>query len=284
MNAPNLNANRRVWSSVEARIASIAFSVGIYVAAFGGTIWLTESFGRTLFMQSIVPDRPLLVLGVALLLAQVSLVAQWWTRSRVPSHLRTLLALCGCAVLWVLLIALLHGTHFNDIAAAGWAAALATQAIAVAVGSALISSVRGAGFTGSNRFSILFLLIWMAVVGLVLGFGRLVTESAGWTAAELLGWQFLWQLQVLASCGAGLAIWLAASLALRVSWTWRAAACLAATVMVTMFAPLFMGMRFSVVGASLLDIAWLIGGQGLFVTATLAPLELARPASGEREA
>jgi hypothetical protein len=54
--------------------------------------------------------------------------------------------------------------------------------------------------------------------------------------------------------------------------------------MVTMFAPLFMGMRFSVVGASLLDIAWLIGGQGLFVTATLAPLELARPASGEQVA
>jgi hypothetical protein len=265
-------------------LASLAFSVAVYVAVFGGTIWLTESFGRTRLVQSIVPDRPLLVLGVAFLLAHVSLVAHWWARSHLPSHVKTLVALAGCAILWGLLIGLLNGTNFSDIATAGWAAALGTQALAVAVGATLVSSTRRAWLAGNNRYSILFLLVWMAVVGVVLGVGRMLTEAAGWTVAELLEWDYLWQLQVLASFSAALAIWLAVSVALRVAWKWRAAACLASTTALAAFAPIFMGMRFTVVGASLIDIAWLIGAQGLFVSATLAPLELARPASGEREA
>ena len=109
--------------------------------------------------------------------------------------------LCGCCC------SRLARRHLADISsAAAWAASLATQVVLAGWGGACSSGVCNRDVTRRSRFSILFLLMWTAVVAVLAG-----RQGAGWL--EALGWTcrrfemavFFMQLQMVErrQCGAG---------------------------------------------------------------------------------
>src|SRR5687768_15092455 len=125
-------------------------------------------------------------------------------------------------------------------------------------------------------------MIWMAVVGLVLGGLRWLAEMFGWTLA-VFRWEYFFQLQVIALFNALLAISLWTALQARRTWGSRLMVCGFATLSVMIIANVLMAAIFQNVGAEAVDICWLYGGQAAFLLATLGPLRMAQNA-GEQAA
>ena len=90
---------------------------------------------------------------------------------------------------------------------------------------------------GDSRFTIMFLLLWTAVVGVLLGAGRSLAEAAGWKLADVLQWEWFYQLQVLAVANAALAVSLLAAIRLRRDWSVRLLAAGSALFFVALAAP-----------------------------------------------
>jgi hypothetical protein len=148
---------------------------------------------------------------------------------------------------------------------------LALTGIAVLVLDSAVYRARSATW---SQFSIMYLLVWTAVVASLCGTARWLSESWGWTATEILGWEYARHLQVLAVVDCLLAICLTVGVRLNSSWYVRSIACALTICLVCAFGSLalFEQQR----GPTFFDLVWLMGNQGLFLVATLIPLEIAR--------
>lgn len=258
-------------SATERRVLAVVVILGLHLAILG--FGLLAEVGAAGTGPRVVPREPLLTVIVSLLQAWCSLGAIWWARSRWPSHVKTLLTAGVCAATWAALIGILDATDFTSDRAAGWGASLVTQAVAIGLGTALIALLRGRDADAQDhRFTILFLLIWTAVVAVLLGAARVLAESFGWTLA-VFRWEYFVQLQVIALFNALLAISLWAAIHARRTWRSRLLMSLSITLSMMLVVNVLMRMAFgSNVGADVVDICWLYGGQALFLVATLAPL------------
>ena len=260
---------------LERRVMAIGTAIVLHAVIIGGAV-AAVAVERLAGRLGVFPHEPLLMTAVALLLAHCSLGAIWWARSSWPSYAKTLVAVLAAALLWLLLVGVLEATNLNEIDAAGWAAALATQLLLAGLGAAALElALRPADFSAS-RFTILFLMLWTAVVAVLLGAGRAVAQALDWKLADLWNWEWLYQLQTLAVGGAVLADGLLTALRVPRDWRVRAFASFACLFVVALATPTAMFLIFKNVGASFADVFWLIFCQGLFLLATLVPLEAAQ--------
>jgi len=229
----------------------------------------------------LMPREPLLLTAVALIAAQCSLGAVWWVRSQWPSYARTLAAVLAFGLLFGLLLLVLEQTRRAGDRAAGWIFSLGLQTLLVAVGVLLVQLVsRRTERAGNQRYTILTLLLWMAVVGIILASGRWLAALFGWTPANFFTWVYFAQVMTLGIAQALVAVAIVAALDLPLPWVARGLAASGSLVAGTVVAALGMYLIFEVLsssrlGASVVDIAWLIGMQGLFVLVTLLPLAIA---------
>ena len=231
---------------------------------------------RLIAPDILVPREPHLVLMVALIQAWCSLGAIWLACSRWPSHVNALIGSLLSAAAWVGIILILANTPVHSTDAAGWLASLATQCLTTTLAVLVVERIRSGSLTApGGRFTILYLLIWTAVVGLLLGAGRFLAENFGWTWAGVLGWEYFRQLLVVGLLNALLAVSLWTALRQRPTWRSRLLAALAIAAMMIVTATLLMFSLFKNVGVEPVDICWLYGGQSLFLLATLVPLRMA---------
>jgi hypothetical protein len=154
---------------------------------------------------------------------------------------------------------------------------MATQALLTALMAALLElTIDPEAAARGTRFSILFLFLWTAVVAAILGGGRWLAARFGWTLENFFTWQYFLQLQVVGIANAALAIGLLASLRFPQDWPMRAIASAGALLIATAGTTIAMNVLFAKdVGAEPADLVWLMMLQGLFLLATLVPLELA---------
>ena len=261
----------RSMSAVERRVMAAIVIVVLHLGVFGLAL-LIWGFSADF---NAAPQEPMLVAIVALLQAWCGLGALWWASSRWPSHVKTLTSVLVAALAWALLILVLDSTDFASDRSAGWGASFVTHGLVTALGMLLVEVVRrrSAG-EHDRRFTILFLLIWMAVVSVLLGGLRGLATAFGWTLA-VLQWEFFVQLQGIAVFNAVLAISLWTVLQARRSWLWQAMICGFVALSVMVIANVLMAAIFQDVGATVVDICWIYGGQAAFLLATLGPLQMA---------
>ncbi|HZN33630.1 MAG TPA: hypothetical protein VFB80_07415 [Pirellulaceae bacterium] len=265
-------------SPLERRVLAIGTAVVLHAAILGLAAAVHAAAQAAGRVPALPQGPPLLLAAVALVMAHCSLGAIWWARSNWPSYAKTLVAVLATAALWALLIGVLESTDLAETAAAAWAASLATQVVLVGLGAALLELlVAPPGVAERSRFTILILLLWTAVVGVLLGAGRRLAQALGWNLADVLRWQWFYQLQMIGVSNAALAVSLLVAVRLRREWTVRLLVAGLALFFVGLVPPLAMTAMFKGnLGASFADVAWLLLVQGLFVLATLAPLEAAK--------
>lgn len=212
---------------------------------------------------------------IGLLQAWCSLAAIWWVRSRWTSHVKTLHAVLGCLAIWGLLLLNGERTDFSTVKGAGWLASLATQFAVTSGGLMLIAVYRNRSIRPAiRRFSIMYLVIWTFVVAVLLGTGRWLLETAGWTW-DVLNYSFFPHLIVVGVLGGLQAVSLWA--VIQTPWSRRrqaiALALVTLTTILVALAVLFIGFREA--GAELLEVCRQFGLQAMFLIATLLPLRIA---------
>jgi hypothetical protein len=256
-------------------VVAIAVLHLLVIAAIAELLWATSGNRPALLRP---PPQPLLLAAVALLMAHCSLGGIWWARTRWPSHVKTLLAVLVCAAAWGMLLVVLPEGRSQADHAAGWAASFGTQFVLTSLLAAAIEiAIRFRRDSNQHRFTILTLLIWMAVVGCVLGGGRSIAGLFGWTANNFFAWQYFQQLQAMAFLNAALAIATLACVRFTSTWRTRCAACIIALVVaVPLLVTAMWGMFGNRAGVSFNELAWLMTTEGLFLAVTLLPLEMAR--------
>jgi hypothetical protein len=224
------------------------------------------------------PMQPLLVLAVALLMAHCSLGAIWWARSNWSPHAKTIVATVSCGGLWLVLITLLETTRHSGVAAAAWAACVATQVTVTGLIAALLElAIHYEAAAARSRFNILYLLVWTSIISVALGIAGAWAARSGFKLGEVPEWGYFQQLQGVGLAGAALALSVYSSVRFLSRWRSRVAACIAAVVATTMTTIASMLAIFGdKAGASITDMIWLFGGEGLFLIATLVPQEIAR--------
>jgi hypothetical protein len=261
---------------VERRVLAAVAIVVLHFAILLSLLGVLKALAGVESAGDLAPREPMLTLIVSLLQAWCGLGAIWWGNSGWPSHVRTLTAALAAAILWALLILVLENTDFASDGSAGWGASFITHALATALGMVLVERARRRECgKGDRRFTILFLMIWMAVVGLVLGGLRWLATSFGWTLA-VVQWEFFLQLQAIALFNALLAISLWTVLQARRNWRSRWVVCGLVTLSLMFIVNVLMAAIFADVGATIADICWLYGGQAAFLLATIAPLRVAQ--------
>jgi hypothetical protein len=273
---PCIYGSVRAQRSTTHLLGAIAFSAVVHLVVIGSGSILEISSGRnggtTL---SGVPSHVLLFVFVAFVLAQCSLTAIWLARSLWPIYIK---ALAGVAVLccaWLLLLGTMESTQ-DKLAAAAWAAALAIQMLIVfTVTIAIEFAVNWKSAVARSRFSLLHLLICTTLVAILFSGARLLAARQGFELADLPQWGFLVQLQSAAFTSAVLGAGILASLRLPQSWTLRIPICCAILLGITFAAPSAFLFAFGAnVGATLTEMRWHFGCEGIFLIATLGPLEV----------
>jgi hypothetical protein len=248
-----------------------------FLLFIGGAVAATIVGRRPLGPMPGVPHEPLRVLLVALIMAHSSLAAIWWARTGWPTQVKTFAAALFCCALWFVLLLLLDSTRQNGRAAGAWAAALATQAAVVAIITVAIELATDYRQTASRfRYSIFFLMLWTTIVGVVLGGAAAWAKSAGWKLADVPSWEYFMQLQGVALVNAGLALAVHVAACRPPTVIAQAVLCAAVIVLMAAAAPATLRAIFGdQVGATMTDMVWLFAGEGLFLVATLLPLEIA---------
>jgi hypothetical protein len=263
--------------TLERRVLAVVCSVLLHVVLLAGGAVAT-AIVATQGQMPALPRKPLLVLAVALLLAHCSLGAIWWARTNWSPHAKTLVAALSCGGLWLLLITLLDMARHNGLAAAAWAACVATQVSLTALAAAAMElALHYQSAATRSRFSILYLMVWTSVIAAALGIAGIFAARSGFKLSEIPSWEHFRQIQGVGLAGAALAIGVYASVRLPRSWNVRIMTCVMAVIAIAIGAVLsFLAVFGDKVGASTADIAWLIGGEGLFLVVTLVPLEMVR--------
>ena len=134
-----------------------------------------------------------LLLAVSWPMSQNSLAALWASTSRIASYWLFTAAALGMLCTWFVAIAITPGIAIYGQESAGWAAGYATQSalvvMVVVVAKLAAWRIRARRKTADDRprlqYSILFLLVWTALVALTLGLVQ--------TACERLGWSISWE-------------------------------------------------------------------------------------------
>ncbi len=264
---PGLAAPTLHWATRELALVLVAIAV-----IFSLTALLAVVVGVHYFVRA---DRTDLVIiwGLALVMAHTSLVGIWWARSAWPSHAKTFLAVCGCATLWCLLIALSAIAEFRSAIGAAWAVSLTIQ-LAVSGILALLFE-RQATKSKPARFSILFLFIWTSLVAVLLGVGRRLAESMNWSAADVVSFEFFLQLQFIAIVNALFAVTLLRTLRVPGPWPMRIFARCSVALVFSLLTPAVMKWAFANPGGSYFELFSLMAVQGLVLLSVLIPLQSA---------
>jgi len=223
-----------------------------------------------------VPDHPLHTVFVALVLAQCGIGSVFFARSSWPLTFKLVLGSMFVACLWLLLVRTMESTKQTPIAAGAWAVCLLGEAIGVWTVVALIELViHREAAAARARFSILHVLIGTTAVAALLGGGRVFGTRYGFTLADVPEWSFFWHVQFAAITNTVLTIALYASVRLPNSATARASYCGTALALTAFAAPLLFLAVFEQ-NTSLTEMRWLFASEGLFLIATLRPMEILR--------
>jgi hypothetical protein len=275
---------RRVLAVVAILLLHLLVLVGGVVVATGiarvgdwRSTRTTQSGPTNTVAWRLAPREPLLVMAVSLVMAHCSLGAIWWARTNGSQHARVLLVAVSCAGMWLLLLLLLETTRHSGVAAAAWGACLATLTILTALGATAYELATNYRESAARyRFSIGFLLIWTTVIALLLGGGGAWATHHGWKISDVPGWTYFAQLQGVGLASALLASGVYVNIRRPRKWPTRSLGCLATILAIAVAGPLLLSALFGdQVGATMADMVWLFGGQGLFLIAALIPLELA---------
>jgi len=265
--------------SIERHILASAAVVLLHLVllAAGG---VASAFAAAHRDVNLLPKEPLLVTLVALLLAHSSLASIWWASARLQWHIKTVIAASFCTMLWALLVGMLGTVGHEPIAAACWAACMATQNAVVGLATVALEIATSPRRVAQRpRFSIRYLLVWTTIVAAFLGGGRWLAQRWGWTLGSMLDWQFARQLAFVGLANAILAIGLVMSVRLPHDWRARTSACVLTVWLASICMPLAMRSVFAGAGGpTLAELVWLWGGEGLFLVAALVPLEAVRAA------
>lgn len=262
--------------SIERRALALTASVLLHVIVLG--VGAVAAAGlATGHKLSFIPRDPLLILAVALVVAHCGIGAIWWARAFWPATAKSFVALVSIFVLWLLLTKLLNSTRDVGLPAFAWAAAIVTQTLATGLAVAVAElRVNFDAAARRNRFTILFLLLSTTAVATLLGAANTWATRHGWKIADVASWEYFWQLQFVGLISALLAIGVYLCTRLIRIWQASGVASLIFVTLITIAAPLVLKAAYGAdVGALPADIVWLFAGQGLFLIATLLPLEIA---------
>jgi hypothetical protein len=247
----------------------------LHVLLFGG-VGIVEAISRRLDAPwHVLPMSPMLLVTVSFLMAQCSLAAVAFGRSRLASHWKALLITVLAVGVWVLLQFLISGGGFNDSQAGSWLASLATQGYLVACGVMALQAFASHATRSRRQYTIFMLLAWTTLVAIGLGSVRWLAEQYGWSL-DVRTWQHFYALQAVGTFSAILAIGLYA-VAARSATPWVMVAAYAGLLSfaTTAFFVVFMFVCFNEPGATTLEMCWIMGGQTLFLLAVLIPLKAA---------
>lgn len=219
-------------------------------------------------------DQMTLVFG-SFLMAQCSLAAMAFGRSRLASHWKAIFIAVITGGIWFALQFTLSGNDFSDSLPGSWLLSLVTQSYLVACGVFALQRFAASDTAGRRpQYTILILLVWTTLVAVFLGCLRGLAQAFG-VNLDLRTWEYFYALQAVGIFSAILAVLLWMIVQRCKSWLITAVyAGLAAVATTTVFV---VGMRrcFADPGASALEMCWVMGGQALFLLAVLIPLRAA---------
>jgi hypothetical protein len=258
-------------------VLAVLFSAAVHVV-----VLVTASVAAALFVSDgvssspAVPDHPLHTIFIALILAQCGLASVFFAGSSWPVSSKLVVGSLVLGCLWLLLVGTMETTKQTPIAAGAWAACLVVEAIAVwlsATGVEFAANYQWA--VARSRFGLLHLLFGMTLVAVCLGGGRQLATRYGFALADVPEWDFFWHVQAAAIVNSVLAAGLYACLRWSTTWSARATISSALVVAVAFAAPLAFIAIFSQ-NTSLTEMRWLFGSEGLFLIATLWPMQMLR--------
>lgn len=258
-------------------LAAVVFSAIVHLVVLGGaSIAAAMSALRGGVQLSGVPNQPLHMVFIALVLAQCGLAAVYFARCSWPLTTKFVAASLVLGCLWLLLVGTMETTKQSPVAAGAWAAGLVVEAALVWLFvTAVELRLDYEPTIARTRFGIIHLLIGTTLVAVCFGGSRIAAERSGFTLADVPEWSFFWHVQVAAVANAVLAVALYASLRLRRSWIAQAGYCVTTITTIALAAPLLFLFAFSQ-NTSLTEMRWLFGSEGLFLIATLVPMEILR--------
>lgn len=268
---------KRHLGPLERRVLAAGTAMVLH-AVIIGVAAILQTFVETAGPHPALPKDSLLLAAVALLLAHCSLGSIWWARSNWPSYAKTLVIALASALLWLLLVGVLETARLSHASAAGWALAIATQTLLAACGATFLEFRLSPGLrTARSRYTIMFLLLWMAVVGVLLGAGRSLATRLGWTWAGVRDWEFHDQLQTLAVSNAVLAVGVLAAIRVPRKPSIRAFATSLFVLVNSLLFPSIMTICFGKkLPVGFAELFWLVLLQASFLLAALVPLEVNR--------
>jgi hypothetical protein len=258
-------------------LAAVAFSAIVHLVVLGGaSIAAAMSASRGGVQLPGLPNQPIHMVFVALVLAQCGLAAVYFARCSWPLTIKAVAASLVLGCLWVLLVGTMETTKQSPVAAGAWAACLVLEAVLVWLCvTAVELSLDYQPAVARARFGIVHLLIGTTLVAICLGGSRVVAGHYGFALAEVPEWAFFWHVQAAAVVNSVLAVALYSSLRFTRSWiAWAgfSVATLAVVVFVAPFGFLFVFSQ----NATLIEMRWMFGSEGLFLIATLVPIEILR--------
>lgn len=217
------------------------------------------------------PQRPFFILFafIGMLMALCSVGALWWAASRWSSYAKTLPLIFAGLVCW-LGLALVTGLRNTDRSGA-WAIAFELHIVlAAALATVALDRLRPAKERTPQQFTILWLLLWTAVLATILGAARALTALFGWTLAVFV-WPFFWHVQIFAIANGFLAASLFAAVIAELPAWQRIGAVVVATAMVATIVLAVLGLVFQQIGSGILDIVLMFAAHALFLMAALLP-------------
>jgi hypothetical protein len=229
-----------------------------------------------LAVASVAGDYQLHTVFVALILAQCATASVFFARCNWLPHIKVLSAALALACLWMLLVGTMETTEQNPVVAGAWAVCLMIEAGCVwliVTGLEMCVDFRPA--VARTRFNLFQLLIGTTLVAGCLGGARVWASKYGFALAEVPEWEFFWHVQLAAGISAVMAVGIVVCYRLLKSWIARATLCIAAIVGGAFVLPLLYLTIFTL-NISLDEMRWLFASEGLFLLATLAPMEVLR--------
>jgi hypothetical protein len=224
-----------------------------------------------------VPENLLRVVFIAFILAQCGLAALWFVRCAWPNSAKALAGTLTFVGLWLMLITTMQPVGDLFLALA-WGASLGLLAVLVIVTTTLLElTLHDEHARSRARFGLLHLLAATTGIALALGLARNAATRQGFLLGDVFDWQFFRQVLMAGCTSAALAFAIDASLRCLAQWPARALFCTLVLIGITIAAPLaFQNAVGDDTGATLADLRWLFGSEGLFLVGMLVPLQMLR--------
>lgn len=257
-------------------IVAVAFSAFMHLAILGSASVIQVMNARRGMQPPIGMDNVLHVVFIALVLAQCGLVAVFLARCLWPLYLK---AVAGSIVLWglwLLLSVTLESLVQTPIGAGAWATCLILEAVLVWLFVTAIEMTLNYDLVARRlRFRILHLLILTTLIAVGFGAARIWAVRNGYELVNIPSWIFYWPIQLAGFVNAILTICLYATFRLARNWPVRLALAAVPLIAIVVAAPLIFKSLFPQ-QTSLTELRWLFGSEGLFLIATLVPMEVLR--------